>query len=274
MKKRILIGALLLACVAAVFLIDKHLFGRPLVSRVAVWLLALGTLHEVIVMGARRIECGPGLFMLGAIAIVAVVTPYLIMGREVPIEVPGTLLVLAALAAGGIRLLGMAPLRSAPAALPEAALLAGAILYSAGLLCFVDRLFVRGGLGTALAVVAVAKTTDVCGYFVGTLVGRRRIAPAISPKKTWEGTIAGLLGAAGVGALLAPELIGTPVFAAAIGALLGLASFLGDLIASGLKRWAGVKDSATLLPEFGGFVDLLDGILVAAPVAVVCLYGA
>jgi len=270
MKNRILIGALLVLGVAAVFLLDRYIFGHPIVSRVAVWLLAIGALHEVVVMGARRIECGPGLFMMGAIAIVAVVTPYVIMGREVP----GTLLVLAAVAAGGIRLLGMAPLRSAPAAFPEATLLAAALLYTGGLLSFLDHLLVRGGLWTALAVLAIAKSTDVCAYFVGTLVGRRRIAPAISPKKTWEGTIAGVLGAAGVAALLAPELIGSPAFAAAIGAFLGVASFLGDLIASGIKRWAGVKDSSALLPEFGGFVDLVDGILVAAPVSVVCLYGA
>jgi phosphatidate cytidylyltransferase len=168
----------------------------------------------------------------------------------------------------------MAPLRSAPAAFPEAVLLAGAILYGAGLLSYLDRLFVRGGLGTGLAVIAISKTTDICGYFVGTLVGRRRIVPALSPKKTWEGTIAGVLGAAGAGALLAPELIGTPLFCAALGAVLGVSSFLGDLLGSGIKRWAGVKDSGALLPEFGGVIDLVDGILVAAPVAAICLYGA
>jgi phosphatidate cytidylyltransferase len=58
-----------------------------------------------------------------------------------------------------------------------------------------------------------------------------------------------------------------------IGLLIGAASFLGDLIESGFKRWGGVKDSSALLPEFGGFLDMLDGILLAAPVAVVCLFG-
>ncbi|MHC5051755.1 MAG: phosphatidate cytidylyltransferase, partial [Planctomycetota bacterium] len=109
--------------------------------------------------------------------------------------------------------------------------------------------------------------------FAGSLLGRKRIAPAVSPKKTWEGTIIGVLASAGVAGLLYDHLVGGPEFAAFIGLLIGLASFLGDLIESGLKRWAGAKDSAALLPEFGGALDLLDGILVAAPVAVICLYG-
>jgi phosphatidate cytidylyltransferase len=274
MKTRILVGLLLIGAVGGVYLLDAYVLGGPVASRAVLWLVALLTLHEVLALGAKRIECGPGLFALAAIAVVAVVVPYLIAGRAVPLAVPGTLLALAAVVAGGIRLLGMAPLRTAPKAFPEAALLAGAILYTAGLLVFLDRILVRGGLNTGLAIVAIAKTTDVCGYFVGTLVGRLRIAPAISPRKTWEGTIAGVLGAAGMAALLAPELVGTPVFAAAIGGVIGLAAFLGDLIASGVKRWAGVKDSGVLFPEFGGFLDLIDGILVAAPVAAVLLYGA
>jgi phosphatidate cytidylyltransferase len=274
MKKRIVIGALLIAVLGGVYALDAYVLKGVLVTRLVIWLVALGTLHEVLVLGAKRINCDKGLLALAAIAVGAIVIPYLVMGLDVPLAVPGTLLALAAIVAGGIRLIGMAPLRSAPAAFPEAVLLAGAILYAAGLLSCLDRLFVRGGLGTGVAVIAISKTTDICGYFVGTLVGRRRIVPALSPKKTWEGTIAGVLGAAGMGALLAPELIGTPVFCAAVGAVLGACSFLGDLLGSGIKRWAGVKDSGALLPEFGGVLDLVDGILVAAPVAAVCLYGA
>ena len=75
-------------------------------------------------------------------------------------------------------------------------------------------------------------------------------------------------------ALFDAQLPGNRPFAAAVGAMIGAATFLGDLLESGLKRWAGVKDSSGLLPEFGGFLDLVDGILMAAPVAVVCLYGA
>ncbi|HEX5135468.1 MAG TPA: phosphatidate cytidylyltransferase [Planctomycetota bacterium] len=275
MKTRILVGAALIAAVAGIYLLDARVLGNTLLSRAVLWVLALLTLHEVLALGARRIETGPGLFLLAGIAVTAVVAPYLVLSYDVPIPVPGTLLVLAAIVAAGVRLLGMAPLRSAPTAFPEAMLLGAGILAIAGLVCFLDRILVRPrGLHCAIAVIAIAKTADMSGYFVGTLVGRRRIAPAISPKKTWEGTIGSILGAAGVGALLAPELNSFPShYGAAAGALLGGAAFLGGILASGLKRWAGVKDSSVLLPEFGGFLDLLDSILVAAPVAVAFLHG-
>ncbi len=276
MRTRILVGAALIGAVAGVYLLDACVLHGTLASRAVIWVLALLTLHEILALGAKRIDCGPGLFALGGIAVVTVVVPYLIMSRDVPVPVPGTLIVLATVVAMGVRLLGMASLRSAPLAFPEALLLAGGILCAAGLTCFLDRILARPkGLSTALAVIAIAKTADICGYFVGTAVGRRRIAPAISPRKTWEGTIGSLLGAAGVGALLAPELQGfPPAYGAVAGAVLGLAAFLGGILASGLKRWAGAKDSSALLPEFGGFLDLIDSILGAAPVAVVVLYGA
>jgi len=269
MAKRIGIGAGLIAVLLGVYLLDTFVLGRPFASRALLWLLALGGLFELLAVGGRKVECNPGLFFYGAVAILAVVTPYLASGSPVP----GTLLVLAAVIGGGIRLLGMAPLRSAAVAFPEALLLAGGILYVGGLCGFLDRILVVSGVPTAFAVVAVSKVSDILGYLVGKTLGRKRIVPAVSPQKTWEGTIAGLLGSAGLAALLAPELVGPPAFAAVIGLLIGLASFLGDLAESGLKRWAGVKDSAALLPEFGGFLDLLDGVLVAAPVAVICLYG-
>jgi phosphatidate cytidylyltransferase len=269
MGRRIFFGLLLIGALVALYLLDAKVIGKPVATRIALWLLALAGLYETIKLGARRVECNPGLFLYGAVALVAVVTPYVVMA----VPVPATLLVLAAVLTAGIRLLGMAPLRSAAAAFPEALLLACAILYTGGLLSFLDRILLTGGVDTALAVVAVSKASDIGGYFGGSLLGRKRIAPAVSPKKTWEGTIIGLLLSAGVAGLLHENLIGTPGFAAAIGVLIGLASFLGDLIESGLKRWAGAKDSAALLPEFGGALDLLDGILVAAPVAVICLYG-
>ncbi len=276
MRTRILVGAALIGAVLAVYLLDAHVLKGTLASRAVLWVLALLVLQEVLALGARRIACGPGLFVIAGIAVTGVVVPYLAMSFDEPIAVPGTLIVLAAVVAAGIRLLGMATLRSAAVAFPEAVLLALGILFAAGSTCFLDRILARpGGLGTAIAVIAIAKSADICGYFVGTTVGRRRIAPAVSPKKTWEGTIGSLLGAAGVGALLAPELRGfPPAYGAITGVILGLAAFLGGILASGLKRWAGVKDSSVLLPEFGGFLDLLDSILVAAPVAVVILHGA
>jgi len=272
--RRILFGALLVAVLAGLCSLGLRVLAKPVGSRLVLWLLALGALHEALALGARRVECNPGLFFFGAVVVVAVVTPSLLSGAPVY----GNVLAAAAVVAACVRLLGMAPLRSAAGAFPEALLLAGALLYTAGLISFLDRILVAPGRGVAMAfaVVAVSKISDITAYFAGTFLGRNRIAPALSPKKTWEGTVAGVLASAGLAALLTRELIGggPPALAAGIGAILGVASFLGDLLESGFKRWADVKDSATLVPEFGGILDMLDGILVAAPVAVICLHGA
>jgi phosphatidate cytidylyltransferase len=101
------------------------------------------------------------------------------------------------------------------------------------------------------------------------------MAPAISPKKTWEGAVAGLVfgTAAGVAVLklMKPEAAawaGAGVFSA----LLVVAGQFGDLVESALKRWAGVKDSGRLAPEFGGMLDMIDGFLVSIPVAYLFLW--
>lgn len=269
MKTRIVIGLGLLAVLAGIYWVDTHALARPFLTRVVLWVACLLALREVLALGSSKIECGPGLFFYGASAVIAVTVPSLLTGKPVP----GALIALAAAVGAGIRFVAEAPKRSAAGAFPEALLLAGGILYTAGLLSFADRILVHS-VETAYVVVLVSKTSDICAYFVGSLVGRVKIAPAISPKKTWEGTLAGVFGAAGVAALFSSELMGPPMFSAMIGALIGATTFLGDLLASGLKRWASAKDSAKLLPEFGGMVDMMDGILLSAPVAIVCLHGA
>ncbi|MGQ0613808.1 MAG: phosphatidate cytidylyltransferase [Planctomycetaceae bacterium] len=271
MGARIFFGALLLAALAGVYLLDTAVLRGAWLTRGLIWLLALGMLREILLLARPKVDGAPGLFLMGAVALVIVALFPMLEGEPVP----GAMLAAGILIAGGARLLGMAPLRGAPVAFPEAAALAGALALAGGCLSFLDRLAVES-VASAFAVVAISKTNDICAYFVGTLVGRVRIVPSISPKKTWEGTIAGVLGAAGVAALLARPLTGQDMpgpYAAVIGAVLGAASFLGDLIASGIKRWAGVKDSASLLPGFGGILDMLDGLLLAAPVAVLCIHG-
>ncbi len=269
MKTRLILGAIIIATLVGVFWLDHAVMGSPIFSRVLLWLLALAGLAEALQIGSKKVTTYPGLRWFGCVAVVAVVMPSLVTNTPVP----GVLIALAALGAASVRLMGMAPLRSTPAAFPEAVLLGASILYVPGLLIFLDRMLFVGGLKFAFAFLLVSKTTDMAGYLVGSTIGRVRIAPALSPKKSWEGTIAGVLGAAGVAALLSYEFGLPPWHAAICGAMIGIASFVGDLIESGLKRWAGVKDSATLVPEFGGALDMLDGILVAAPVAAVLFFG-
>ena len=122
------------------------------------------------------------------------------------------------------------------------------------------------GLGLLLALLVVVWTTDTAAYVAGRSLGGPRLAPAISPSKTWSGLCGGVLGAALAGALAAWLLgSGRLVQAAGLGALLAAVSQLGDLIESACKRLAGVKDSGSLIPGHGGVLDRVDGLLLAAP---------
>lgn len=136
----------------------------------------------------------------------------------------------------------------------------------------VALIWLRGtswGFYATLFVMAVVWGADIAAYFTGRAVGGPKLAPAISPNKTWSGATGGLLGAllvAGALALLWPGYAN----AAGIGRLallavpLAVLSILGDLYESGLKRHAGVKDSGSILPGHGGVMDRLDGLVPAA----------
>ena len=117
---------------------------------------------------------------------------------------------------------------------------------------------------------------DSIANYTGKTFGRRKLAPRVSPNKTWEGTIGGLVGGILIGAAAGtwwvfPEL--GPVRGALAGALATSAGQLGDLVESLWKRGAGVKDSGTFLPGHGGFYDRVDSLLFAAPVLVVLIGG-
>ena len=119
------------------------------------------------------------------------------------------------------------------------------------------------GLELSLWVFVVAWSTDIGAYFAGRAFGRRKLAPAISPGKTVEGLVGGLVAAALFGAALVwltdlpqPLLLLAPLFA--------LAAQAGDLFESWMKRRSGIKDSGTWLPGHGGLLDRLDGLVVVA----------
>ena len=106
----------------------------------------------------------------------------------------------------------------------------------------------------------VTWSSDIFAYFAGRAIGGPKLAPTISPNKTWAGLIGGMGGAAVIGAAAAYAFDLGPVFLLA-GAPMGLIAQLGDLYESKVKRRAGVKDSGTLLPGHGGVLDRLDGLL-------------
>lgn len=119
------------------------------------------------------------------------------------------------------------------------------------------------GLAAVLWLITVVIASDVMGYFAGRMLGGPKFWPAVSPKKTWSGTIAGWAGAAlvGVGFVLWCDAGWGLV---ALSAVTALAGQMGDIAESALKRRAGVKDSSRLIPGHGGVLDRFDAILGAA----------
>ncbi len=116
-----------------------------------------------------------------------------------------------------------------------------------------------GWRGVALLLVVVW-SSDIGAYVVGRLVGGPRLASAISPGKTWSGACGGLAAAVIAGM----SVTGLTVWGGTAAALLGIASQLGDLGESALKRHYGVKDSGRLIPGHGGLLDRIDGLMAAA----------
>ena len=154
----------------------------------------------------------------------------------------------------------------------------GGLLYIAYLLHFLVRILMREAasgenLALCLWVVAVAKFCDVGALLTGLAIGRHKLAPEISPKKTWEGAVGGVLTSAGVGAAIAfffsaqlPESL-TPMVAALIAGPLAVIAIFSDLLESVIKRRAAAKDTGQLIPGIGGAFDLTDSLILTAPVA-------
>ena len=119
-----------------------------------------------------------------------------------------------------------------------------------------------------LAVLALTWIADTAAYFAGTRWGRHKLAPSISPGKTWEGAAGGLAGVlvyAGIMAAMVEGIAWAPFLGAA--ALLAVLSIAGDLFESAAKRQAGVKDSGALLPGHGGILDRIDSATSTLPIA-------
>ena len=122
------------------------------------------------------------------------------------------------------------------------------------------------GLGLFLLVLLAVWATDTGAYAAGRLIGGPKLAPRISPKKTWAGLIGGMVASAvAAWAVALGFQAASPATAAAFGAAIAVVSQGGDLFESWVKRRYGVKDSGHLIPGHGGLLDRVDGLLVAAP---------
>ena len=127
--------------------------------------------------------------------------------------------------------------------------------------------FLPNGFWYVLFGFLVTWANDSAAYFVGVTLGRHKLWPRVSPKKTWEGTVGGWIAAAAAGAFLAvvlPVPIG-PIFGIVVGFIAGILALFGDLSISMIKRQVGVKDSGTFFLGHGGMLDRLDSLLFTLP---------
>ena len=128
------------------------------------------------------------------------------------------------------------------------------------------------GLNFLLSVLCLVWAADIAAYFGGRAFGRRKLAPSISPGKTWEGALGGVAGAL-VWAIICRRVfedVAWPAYLVAAG-ILAAASIVGDLFESAAKRRAGVKDSGRLLPGHGGILDRIDSATAVLPIAALLL---
>lgn len=130
-----------------------------------------------------------------------------------------------------------------------------------------------GGAGLVLFLVVLTETNDIAQFLSGKNFGRRKVVPSISPNKTWEGLIGGIIVTTILALLLAPWLTPLTIIQSIfIGLLIGLGGFLGDVTISAMKRDMKVKDSSHLLPGHGGILDRVDSLTYTAPLFFHALY--
>ena len=152
--------------------------------------------------------------------------------------------------------------------LPAAGISSSALLFVAFPLSYAVRLHGIPILGRRLLLFALVLTwtADSTAYFLGRAIGKHPLAPHISPKKTWEGSIGGMLGSLLVAGIFR-FWIRLPLSHLLVMAVLGnIAGQMGDLLESAYKRSAGVKDSGGLLPGHGGMLDRIDALILCIPV--------
>ncbi|MBN9425673.1 MAG: phosphatidate cytidylyltransferase [Burkholderiales bacterium] len=263
--QRILTAAVLLAVLLpAIFLFEPWVWGL-----VTLFFLAVAA-HEWTLLLGHRAAAWPAALALGAAGLLIL---YWDHAHGWP---PGLVMAVSGLACLAWLVLGPLHLRQGDARRGGWPLAAALLLA-----CWVALLVLRErGAAALLAAMAIVWVADVAAYFVGRAFGRRKLAPSISPGKSWEGAIGGFIAVAVVGLAVArlPALADTlPArlvaqwgWIAAAVVLIGLAalSIVGDLHESLLKRQAGVKDSGKLLPGHGGVLDRVDALIPTMPAAV------
>jgi phosphatidate cytidylyltransferase len=186
----------------------------------------------------------------------------LFSGGMPPLEIVFFLFVL------GIAVLTLWTRRPLVEALPAAGISSSGLLLVAFPLTYAVRLhgFGREGPWLLLFALVITWVGDSAAYFVGRALGKHPLAPHLSPKKTWEGTVASFLGSLVVAVIFTRWLVVPLPHLLAMAGVGNAAGQLGDLLESAYKRSAGVKDSGGLLPGHGGILDRIDALILAIPV--------
>lgn len=283
LKNRLTYGPIMLAALFALLWLDWWVQARTISARfphgiggvgllVLLWfILPLATIELATVFAAERIKpyrfistAGSGMLVLHA------------FGTQFDFIKP---IAASALAFIIVFVMLLAALQRASMRQPQEAItsMAGtvlAMLYLGGLGWFIIALRVKdsprftGSTMLILMILLVVKFTDIGAYFGGRAFGKHKLIAWLSPGKTWEGLLCGLIIAALTGGLCAPRVSNlTWPKAMIFGAIIGGIGQLGDLLESLMKRDAEMKDSSRLIPGFGGILDVIDSPLLAAPFA-------
>lgn len=164
--------------------------------------------------------------------------------------------------------IGLATRRPLHEVLPSISISSAGILFIAVPFSYLVRMneIVPVGRQLVLFTLCLIWAGDMLAYFVGRLLGRLPMAPALSPKKTWEGALGNVVASLLVAVVFARWMQVDAVSLLVIAGLANIAGQMGDLIESAYKRGAGVKDSSSLLPGHGGVLDRIDSLILASPV--------
>jgi phosphatidate cytidylyltransferase len=175
--------------------------------------------------------------------------------------IPGLLLLAAAGVAATVTTRGISPARPLAFGVPYMGIAAVALVW-------LRQPSVSGGVNV-IVLLLIVWASDIGAYMAGRAIGGPRLAPVISPGKTWSGAVGGLVAAAATGLVASIILGNTPLSLRPVGfaVLIGIISQTGDLFESQLKRHFAVKDSGHMIPGHGGLLDRLDAVLTAAPAA-------
>lgn len=154
------------------------------------------------------------------------------------------------------------------------------VVYVAVLLSFLYLIRITDdGIYTIWLIIISSWGCDTCAYLAGVIAGKHKMAPILSPKKTIEGAIGGIAGAAGIGAIYGAvigsnleDLSNAPAYFAILCGCAGLISMVGDLAASAIKRNYEIKDYGKLIPGHGGVLDRFDSVIFTAPIIYYLIY--